>query len=117
MYKKAFNGGNNDIYLVKDNKIIGNAKWAGIKDGVVSVYFKDESIVSKFSNHTGIYTQYVYFYYSIYTGDFLSSNFDDDKEVDEFFDDTRIVDAFNLRWGMVPDSFKDVEGYRKAIEE
>lgn len=117
MQNKAFNGGNNDIYLVKDNKIIGNAKWAGIKDGVVSVYFKDESIVSKFSTHTGTYSQYVFFYYSIYTGDFISSNVEDIKEVNEFFDDTRIVDAFNLRWGMVPDSFKDVEGYRKAIEE
>ena len=112
MFKKAFGGGSNDIYLVKDNKIIGNAKWAAIRDGVVSVYFKDENIVSKFSGHTENYSQYVFFYYSTYTGDFLFSNFDEIEEIDDFFADTRIVDSFNLRWGMVPDRFKDVEGYR-----
>lgn len=113
MFYKAFCGGSNEIYLVKDNKIISTAKWAFTKDGMVSVYFTDDSIVSKYvKNLDGTEPRHAYFTYSIYDGFFITSMFDHVEEIDDFFADTRIVDSFNLRWGMVPDTFKDVEGYR-----
>ena len=47
------------------------------------------------------------------TGNFISSNFSENgEELEELFEYTRLVDSFYLSCGLVPDSFKDVEGYR-----
>lgn len=54
-----------------------------------------------------------------FTGLFFESNLagDEKEAVDAWLDDVRIVDLFNLRWGMVPESFGDVKLYREALTQ
>ena len=56
------------------------------------------------------------------TGAFLCFSVDfegEQQDAEAFFDGSATVDAFNFGWGMVPDHFKEVEGYaarRKEVE-
>lgn len=57
----------------------------------------------------------IFIKYDPTTGDFLPElNL---EKVCEAMKNTLIVDEFNFRWGMVPDKFKDVPGYRGAPTE
>lgn len=56
--------------------------------------------------------------FSPYTGEYMSNNLDDDgdiKAVDGVFDNCRVVDEFNFGWGLVPEVFREVEGYRERM--
>ncbi len=113
--KKAINNFTG-IILVKDNKVVAKMKPWSIRDGVISVVFEGDA-----RDHINIPVknrEYYVIRYSTYTGEYLDDNFiEDDEEMLDYFENTRVCNEFELRWGMVPDSFKDVEGYRKAIEE
>ena len=57
------------------------------------------------------------FHFMPFLGMFVECNIDpgpSHQAVDEWFDDVRIVDEFNFSYGWVPDTFKDVEGYKNS---
>lgn len=119
-----------DILVVQNNKVICTAKgFVGNGDKWVAVTFvEDSSIVEKIkqtkfyeTHKENLHWKYLPFRFMPITGTFLCCGFTGHEEIMEeleaIFEDVRIVNAFQLRWGMVPDTFKDVEGYRKGPDQ
>ncbi len=104
----------NPVLFIKDNKIVGKGQAVTSHDGVCGIqaiddtakeFFKDDPVVKLLD------WRFAFFHYSTYTGE-PALGFNDEPEDRHL--GTRVVDEFNLRWGLVPDSFKDVEGYRSG---
>lgn len=125
------------ILLVKNNKPCEGVQAYGSSGGEISVILSEElfrelilPLVLKHepdrlngadeATYVREYRKYVVFRFSCYSGMFLSCNFEVGQlhnDVDELFNDFRIVNDFYFRYGMVPKTFKDVEGYRSATKD
>lgn len=58
----------------------------------------------------------VFIRFSLVMGLFLEHNvWPGGEKLDEWLEDVRIVDEFNFRWGLVPASFANVEGFGQAL--
>lgn len=113
-HNRAFETGKS-LFIIRDNKIVGEGRvshaigddWAAVEITKGDIY--EALLKTEACKRLG--TKYVWLRYFSLTGMFICSSFTDQPELDEMFQETRAVDQFNLGWGMVPDSFKDVEGY------
>lgn len=117
MYAAADRCGN-DVLIIRDNQIVGKAKSVLQRgDLFVGIELLDDAAkslidITKNADLQSLGYRHIYIKYDPITGNFLpDENF---KEVREAMKDTMIVDEFNFRWGMVPEKFRDVPGYRAA---
>lgn len=118
-----------EISVVQDNKVVCTAKgYTGMGDSWVSVVFDENNTMAEKIKETQYYKdnkeslekitwKHFPFRFDPLLGTFISCGFTDTHELEELFKDVRIVNAFNLRWGMVPDTFCEVEGYRSFENE
>jgi hypothetical protein len=121
MFHSAVSGTGKTVLVVRGLEIIGKGQTAiargteyvGVRltEGKIMEEAKDLGIVK------AVGFQDSYFRFSPTTGGFASWFYGDSEEDTlKFFEELRIVDEFNLRFGLVPDEFKDVPGYRSAVE-
>lgn len=122
LYQAVRNTGR--LSLIKDNKVVGEAKvcirrgdeWVGIE--MVSAEAID--LVKEHSTYK-LLGKHSFWRFSPITGHFLGCNFPNDENEDadglSVLGDVRVVDADNLKYGLVPDTFKDVEGYRSYFDK
>ena len=117
--KCAVNTVGNDILFIKDNEVIGKGKcviaygsdWVGVN------YLEGELLETLLQNEfiRALTLKYIYFHFRPLTGSFIDDREIFDCELGNLFEDVRVVDEFNFNWGMVPDTFKDVPGYRSSV--
>lgn len=125
MIHRAIDGVSKDVLIVdKDGKVIARGRSVSMKGNeFVSILLdkKDaELLLDSISNLTQIPMQSIgHIRCSPINGMFIEPTLDlNDQEFQIFenaFGDTYAVSEFDLRYGMVPDFFKVVPGYRSAI--
>lgn len=126
MYDMAIQGTGKPTLLIKDNKVLATVRVEALSSNHASVTLTEGDYAQLIKplapdlqcGHYPVH-KLVYLRFSPYSGMYLECNLDgrDAEAVNEWFEYTRIVDEFNLHYGMVPDTFKDVEGYRKRFDE
>lgn len=107
---KAIASGSN-LLVIKNNRVIGKALVAGRYVSDVSVRFIEGEIldlVKDLELVKSVGLRYAYYHFSALSGSYIGSN-DEDCLLD-----VMVVDEFNFRWGMVPEYFSVVSGYRSA---
>lgn len=122
MYRAVENVGR-EVLLIKDNKVVGEGFAAAMADGIVSIEMRDDRAKTLVENSTQVQAwvssfpdkkyKWASFKFCSFTGTYL----DTDEVFCEALEHIQVVDKFSLRYGMVPDSFKDTEGYRAAQQE
>lgn len=115
-YNMAVEGCGNEILIIKDNKIVGKGRAQMCTNYQVDISIEDEAGRAFFADDFAVKIlgwKNTYFRYYMTTGVYLPTFMD---EPDGRGKETRIVDAFKLSFGMVPDSFKDIEGYNSTLE-
>jgi hypothetical protein len=107
-----------NILLILDNKVVGVAKhavscneWCGVQ--VISGELHDQ--LAALDTAKVLSPKYIYPRFSPYTGMYLGTSMTDVPDVDALFENVRAVNEFELNFGMVPEFFKDVEGYKKSL--
>lgn len=102
------------VFNIKTREFLGMAKVATRRgDEYVSVRFEDGTImdlVAQIKSFQAAGPRFSYYRYSPVTGVYLGRGPEDDND-SEILGSTIIVDAFNFRWGLVPDHFKKYPGY------
>lgn len=108
----------NDIHLFRDNKLVGIARhavscdqWCGVQ--LISGELYDQLAASDAAKILTVRHIYPRFY--PYTGAYYGCGMTDTPEIDKMFENVMAVNSFELKFGMVPDSFKGVEGYRSGF--
>lgn len=117
--------------IIKGDKVIGKTVVSGMRGNQVAMITLSEADYNKFvkpllqsdadewRRPCGVAEhKLVSFRFLPWSGGFIECNIGANPSggaVDEWFDDVRIVDEFNLGYGMVPDLFKDVEGYKNQL--
>lgn len=114
----AIQGVGQNVLFIRDNKVVGIGRSQIMHGddfvGITCVDDAAKALVSEDKEAIELLTyKHMYLSYSPITGMFIETRWMNEA-LDEKLEDTRVVDEFNFRWGMVPDSFKDVEGYRSA---
>lgn len=107
---KAIASGNN-LLVIKNNRVIGKASIVGRYGSDVGVRFTEGEIldlVKDLELVKAVGLRYAYYPFSALSGGYIGSN-DEDCLLD-----VMVVDEFNFRWGMVPEYFSVVPGYRAA---
>lgn len=108
--------GRPELYLIKDNKVIGEVRMSSArlrssghyeyvniepKDDATKEFFKDDPSVVACGTLLGVKYDGIF-------GDRYTTTQDGDKPL---YEDTRIVDKFEFDFGICHPSFKDVEGF------
>lgn len=119
----AVNDVGREVWLIKDNRIVGEGRTAVLNDGIISVQMCDDRAKALVANSASVLAfaefgpekqyRWSYFQFCRFTGAYL----DDDERFCETLEDVRVVDKFNLRFGIVPDSFKEVPEFREAVRD
>jgi hypothetical protein len=114
-----------EVLLIRDNKVIGEGYTSTMRDGVLAVQMRDDlaKVLVEDSKMVKLWAEsfpdkkfkYSMFHFCSFTGNYLGEN--EEEYTLKNFDDVRIVDKSNLYYGMVPSTFKDVEGYRAVHKE
>lgn len=113
-----------EVLLVKNNKIVGEGYAISSADYIVGVEMRDdrakalvadsEQVKAWAKHYPDKAFKYSSFHFSELTG--VYTDWDDGRGYYcAALDEVRVVDKRNLGYGMVPDSFKDTEGYREVI--
>ena len=115
----ACDGVGKKVLIIRGNKVIGEGKSQTSRDGCVSITLEDDraKLLVPIELLEGIGYKYCFLHYSMISGVFLGL-FEDDTEFDlinEQLSDTAIVDEDRLQYGMVPEHFKTLTGYRKCL--
>lgn len=123
IWKQAINRDNFPVLIVKGSKVVGKARWSAAVDGITSMrIIEGEALawVEKIaSDHGDGVMQAKHFTprYFDFDGSYAQRLEGGWEFMDEAFGETRAVSEFALHYGMVPESFKDVEGYRSKLSE
>lgn len=127
LYDMAVESTGSEVWLVKDNKIIGEG-WVGASSSLIcSVEMRDDRAkeLVKNSNIVQMWLKgtrpekafkWSLFKFAMWSGRYVDTPEDDDWYVKEL-EGVRVVDKRRLAYGMVPDDFKDCEGYQSHIKE
>lgn len=110
----AVDGVGKTVLIIKDNKVVGKGVSQTSFDGMVGITISDDAGKDFFKDDYAVKTlgwRFTFFHYYESTGNAAFSYTD---EPEDRLKGTRIIDEFNLRWGMVPESFKSVNGYRSC---
>ena len=112
-----------DVLIIRNNQVIGKGM-SQIMRGLdfVSITLVDDDAkklipVERISDAIGY--KHTYLRYDPISGMFLEiyGNDPEWEDINDRLEDTLVVDEFNFRWGLCPDTFKDVPGYRSAMIE
>lgn len=124
MYRAVENVGR-EVVLIRNNEVIGEGYSSVSGGGIVGIEMRDDAAKALIADCAMVKLweekfpekkfKYSLFHFSQYTGEYLGEN-EDEYTVDALMD-VRVVDKFNLRYGMVPSAFKDVVGYHAAMKE
>lgn len=123
--------GNGPLLLIRDNKVIGKAQmaigrgteWVGIRITEGEVKEEVSKLIKAATEGEDLKDldgtlRFFFPHFTYYSGLYLDIGnlllTEKTSEIDAYFQDIRVVNEFNFRWGLVPDVFKDVEGYRSA---
>lgn len=106
-----------EVVLIRDNKVIGEGYSVTKAGGIVSIEMRDDAAKALIENSMQVKVlaesfpekKYKWAYFRFFGFDGSYADSEDDRYHAEF-ENVRVVDKFNLRYGIVPDSFKDVEG-------
>ncbi len=114
-----------EVVLIRDNKVIGEGYVSTMSGGVVTVEMRDDRAKALVEDSEMVKLwgekfpekkfKYSLFHFCSYAGNYLGEN--EEQYSLKNFDDIRVVDKFNLRYRMVPSTFKDVEGYGAVSSE
>lgn len=102
---------NSNLLVIKNNRVIGKASIVARYGSDVGVRFTEGEIldlVKDLELVKAVGLRYAYYHFSALSGGYIGSN-DEDCLLD-----VMVVDEFNIRWGMVPEYFSVVPGYRAA---
>jgi hypothetical protein len=112
-----------EVWLIKDNKIVGEGYSGAMREGEVSIEMRDDRAKALVENsdqvkawgesHPEKKYKWSLFRFLTVTGTYVGEG----ESFCEELDDILVVDKFNLRYGMVPDTFKDTEGYRSVSSD
>ena len=120
-FHPAISGVGKSVLIIRGTKVIGKGKSQGMKGyEVVSITLEDamaQALIPPNMVGETLGYKYTYLHYSPVTGGFLGIYENDPlwQDINKQLDDTTVVDEENFRYGVVPDHFKEVEGYRSAI--
>jgi hypothetical protein len=107
------------LLIILDNKVVGKTSLAvSHPDGWCSVRVESGPIYEKLEQTEAVRLRglrYCYFRFNPETGIYLGGEFSDATDHEDVLRGTRVVNKFNLNWGMVPESFKNTEGYRSSL--
>lgn len=115
------------VLLIADNKIVGEGYCAGMADGMVSVEMRDDSAKALIADSAQVKLwaesfeekkfKYSTFKFCMFTGNYMDmSHADPDMKCDGL-QNVRVIDKSNLGYGITPESFRTVEGYRSVFIE
>lgn len=116
-----------EVLLVRDNKIIGEGYSQTSAHGMISIEMRDERAKALIANSRQIKIweekfpekKYKWSMYKFcqFTGQYLDMSADDPDMLCTELEGVRVVDKRDFHYGFVPDSFKDVEGYRNFFNQ
>ena len=122
----AVDGVGKKLYLIKDNKIVGEGYAAASAEYIVSVEMRDERAKELVRDSTLVkgweQTQFAEkaFKWALFHFAEASGRYVDEWHRPDCYHeplkDVRVVDAFKFDYGWVPQDFKDVEGFGAAIK-
>lgn len=121
VYNYAVENVGRDVLIIRNNQVIGKGM-SQIMRGLdfVSITLVDDDAkklipIERISDVIGY--RHTYLRYAPISGMFLEvyGNDPEWEDVNDQLEDTLVVDEFNFRWGLCPDTFKDVPGYRSAM--
>lgn len=112
MYDAVDGVGKKVLFVGNDNKILGTGKSVASFRGIVSIECTNSKAISLLKLDDVSEAKFIYLKYDMMTGMYLGCNCVIDEEA---LEDTYIVDEFNLGYGMVPQHFCGVEGYKSKI--
>ena len=120
-YNYAVENVGRDVLIIRNNQVIGKGMSQTMRGlDFVSITLVDDDAkklipVERISDAIGY--NYTYLRYDPISGMFLEiyGNDPEWEDVNDQLEDTLVVDEFNFRWGLCPDTFKDVPGYRSAM--
>lgn len=120
---RAVENAGRELVLIRNNEIIGEAYGSASRDGVIAVEMRDDAAKALVADSALVKMweesfpekkfKYATFHFSMLTGEYIGEN--EEEYTPDALMDVCIVDKFNLRFGMVPSTFKEVAGYN-AIE-
>ena len=122
-YNYAVENVGRDVLIIRNNQVIGKGM-SQIMRGLdfVSITLVDDDAkklipIERISDAIGY--RHTYLRYEPISGMFLEiyGNDPEWEDINDQLEDTLVVDEFNFRWGLCPDTFKDVPGYRSAMIE
>ena len=122
-YNYAVENVGRDVLIIRNNQVIGKGMSQTMRGSdFVSITLVDDDAkklipVERISDAIGY--RHTYLRYDPISGMFLEiyGNDPEWEDVNDQLEDTFIVDEFNFRWGLCPDTFKAVPGYQSAVTE
>lgn len=122
-YNYAVENVGRDVLIIRNNQVIGKGMSQTMHGlDFVSITLVDDDAkklipVERISDAIGY--KHTYLRYDPISGMFLEiyGNDPEWEDINDRLEDTLVVDEFNFRWGLCPDTFKDVPGYRSAVTE
>lgn len=113
-FEAAVESVGDEVYLVKDKKIIGIGRAVSGCGYHVNVHMTDERAQEYLKDHRYVQIlgfRWAFFRYECIAGLFVGGNFSDETDEDRrLLEDTRIVTCRLLDYGIAK-GFEDVEGY------
>jgi hypothetical protein len=108
------------ILIIKDNQIVGKARWSTSMDDITSMEIIEGQALEWTQDIAGkgegtLPAKYYNPRYCDLTGSYQPRIEGGWEDLNDKFEYTRAVSEFYLHYGMVPDSFKDVPGYRCQV--
>ena len=111
-----------EVLLIRDNQIIGEGYSQTSAHGMISIEMRDERAKALIENSRQVQLwgekwpdkKYKWSMYKFckFTGQYLDMSQDDPDMLCAELEGVRVVDKQDFERGFVPDSFKDVPGYR-----
>ena len=117
----AVEGVGKKVLIILNDEIIGKGTTQIARgDEYVGVRFEEGKVLDMIKDLETVKVltlRHSYFRYLPYTGAFWGPpTVDEDDRIDDILSPTFIVDEFNLGYGIVPDHFSKVEGYKSQIK-
>jgi hypothetical protein len=113
-----------EVFLIRDNKVVGEGYSQTSAHGMISIEMRDDRAKAIVEDSSQVKAfgeafpekKYKWSFFRFYKFDgSYADNADDGDRYFPGLTDIRVVDKLYLGYGMVPDTFTDVEGYRASI--
>lgn len=115
------------VLLIRDNQIIGEGYSQTSAHGMISIEMRDDRAKALIENTPQVKMweqkfpekkfKWSMYKFCRFTGQYLDMSQDDPDMLCKELEGVRVVDKQKFRYGMVPDSFKDVPGYRDFFNQ